>query len=184
MEVRDKVLQQAAAQLPGGSTALVGGAGLGGSVQPTSDVNRQYALNQAAGAMGDGAMVPYASASSITPAAHEALLRMGRSKPYYDRNLPKLCSFFARGECNRGGECPFRHEMPKDKDDPLSKQNYKDRYYGSEDPVAEKMMGRMAERRAAGRDAAPQELPEHEDPTALTVWVGGLAEGVSQEEVR
>lgn len=38
---------------------------------------------------------------------HEALLRMARRKPYYERNRPKLCTFFARGECNRGDECPF-----------------------------------------------------------------------------
>ena len=47
-----------------------------------------------------------------------------------------------QGECKRGEECPYRHEKPTDPDDPLSKQNIKDRYYGQNDPVAEKIMNR------------------------------------------
>ena len=33
-----------------------------------------------------------------------------------------------------------RHEMPTDPSDPLSKQNMKDRYYGTNDTVADKML--------------------------------------------
>ena len=33
-----------------------------------------------------------------------------------------------RGECTRGAECPYRHEMPETGE--LSQQNIKDRYYG------------------------------------------------------
>ena len=184
VEVRDKVLNEAASSLPGGALALTGGAGLGGSLQPTSDVNRQYAMNQALTAMGDGAVVPYSGAAAIAPAAHEQLLRMGRARQGYDRNAAKLCSFFARGECNRGAECPYRHEMPKDRDDPLSKQNYKDRYYGSEDPVAAKLLAQAAERRAARPESSPESMPEHDDVTACTVWVGGLGDAASAEDVR
>jgi len=36
--------------------------------------------------------------------------------------------------------------MPKDRNDPLSKQNTKDRFYGSSDPVANKILGRQRER--------------------------------------
>ncbi|KAL3827390.1 hypothetical protein ACHAXA_003124 [Cyclostephanos tholiformis] len=53
-------------------------------------------------------------------------------KPRYERNLPKLCSFSAKGECDRGSLCPVRHEAPRDRNDPLSKQNTKDRSYGHE----------------------------------------------------
>ena len=28
------------------------------------------------------------------------------------RNRAKICTFFVRGECKRGAECPYRHEMP------------------------------------------------------------------------
>lgn len=34
--------------------------------------------------------------------------------------------------------------MPTDPNDPLAKQNIKDRYYGVNDPVAEKIMKRAA----------------------------------------
>jgi pre-mRNA-splicing factor RBM22/SLT11 len=74
--------------------------------------------------------------------AHAKLQEMARMEPQYERNLPKLCSFFARGECNRGVDCPFRHEMPRDRNDPMSKQNTKDRFYGQSDPVAGKILGR------------------------------------------
>lgn len=61
--------------------------------------------------------------------------------PCLQRNQARVCSFFLKGECNRGAECPYRHEMPTtDKD--LANQNYKDRYYGHNDPVANKMMKR------------------------------------------
>ena len=36
------------------------------------------------------------------------------------------------------------HEMPTDPNDPLAKQNMLDRYYGVNDPVAEKIMRRAA----------------------------------------
>lgn len=63
------------------------------------------------------------------------------SHPYYERNKAKICSFWVKGECTRGDECPFRHEMPKT--GPLSVQKFKDRYYGMNDPVAQKMLSRL-----------------------------------------
>ena len=39
-------------------------------------------------------------------------MKMQRTTPYYKRNAPHICSFFVKGECKRGAECPFRHEMP------------------------------------------------------------------------
>lgn len=57
--------------------------------------------------------------------------------------MAPICSFFVRGECNRGTECPYRHEMPTTGD--LAEQNIKDRYYGINDPVALKMLKKMEE---------------------------------------
>ena len=74
--------------------------------------------------------------------AHAQLSQMAQMEPRYERNLAKLCSFFARGECNRGSDCPFRHEMPKARDGPMSNQSTKNRFYGTSDPVANKILGR------------------------------------------
>lgn len=75
--------------------------------------------------------------------------------------------------CKRGAECPYRHEMPIE--GPLSKQNIKDRYYGVNDPVAEKMLGRAAEM---------QKLTPPEDTSISTLFVGGLAPEHSEADLR
>ena len=50
----------------------------------------------------------------------------GPDHPYYKRNWPHLCSFWVKGECKRGEECPYKHEKPTDPDDSLADQNIKD----------------------------------------------------------
>ena len=105
---------------------------------------------------------------------------------YYKRNRAHVCSFWVKGECKRGDECPYRHEMPTTGElavqvrarmppathakttmaacsrlcaDGLTlppcvytirivlvySQNIKDRYYGTNDPVANKMLRRAEE---------------------------------------
>lgn len=106
---------------------------------PESDANREWFSQQHSRMLEqEGAVSAY---GKVSGSAGNALLRMARKEPYYKRNRAHLCSFYARGECNRGEECPYLHEMPRDKDDPLAKQNIKDRYYGKNDPVAKKMLG-------------------------------------------
>lgn len=75
-------------------------------------------------------------------AGKEMLKQLARTDPYYKRNRPQLCSFFAKGECKRGTECPYRHEKPVDNE--LSHQNMQDRYHGRQDPVAKKIMATHA----------------------------------------
>jgi len=58
----------------------------------------------------------------------DLLMKLARTSPYYKRNRPHICSFWVKGECKRGEECPYRHEKPTDPDDPLSDQNIKDRF--------------------------------------------------------
>lgn len=69
----------------------------------------------------------------------------------------------------------FRHEKPTDPDDPLADQNIKDRYYGVNDPVADKLM-----RRAASMPA----LMPPDDRTITTLYVGGLGDTVGEKELR
>lgn len=95
-------------------------------------------------------------------AGKDMLKELARTDPYYKRNRPHLCSFYAKGECKRGSECPYRyvcvsilstpvierfpsffsHEMPVQND--LSKQNIQDRYHGRNDPVANKILSTNA----------------------------------------
>ncbi len=106
----------------------------------------------------------------VSSAGREMLKQLARTEPYYKRNRPHICSFYAKGECNRGNDCPyrcvhiikflsfvlskliylfppsltvFRHEMPVKNE--LSKQNIQDRYFGNNDPVARKIMAGHAE---------------------------------------
>lgn len=69
------------------------------------------------------------AAGGRSQAAGELLLKLARTAPYYKRNRPHVCSFWVKGECRRGEECPYRHERPTDPDDPLADQNIKDRYF-------------------------------------------------------
>jgi pre-mRNA-splicing factor RBM22/SLT11 len=124
VKVRDKVLREAGAS---GATSAV----------PQSMANRAWYTAQQQRALEQGQDLVGTSA-----VAHAKLSEMARMEPRYERNLAKLCSFFARGECNRGSDCPFRHEMPKDRNDPMSAQSTKNRFYGSNDPVANKILGR------------------------------------------
>lgn len=108
------------------------------------------------------------------PGPNELLNKLARgNQPYYKRNQAKICSFFVRGECKRGAECPYRHEMPTD--GPLSQQNIKDRYYGTNDPVAAKMLAKASNM---------QKLSPPEDRTIMTLFIGGVTPEISEEDLK
>lgn len=130
VKVRDKILRESSKS---GSAALA---------VPQSMANRSWFTAQQERALAQGQDL----VGTADAVAHAQLSSMARMEPRYERNLPKLCSFFARGECDRGTNCPFRHEMPRDRNDPLSKQNTKDRFYGTNDPVAGKLFAKMKRR--------------------------------------
>eukprot|EP00917_Polyrhabdina_sp_WS-2016_P032332 GHVP01068925.1.p1 GENE.GHVP01068925.1~~GHVP01068925.1.p1 ORF type:complete len:185 (+),score=22.66 GHVP01068925.1:120-674(+) len=119
VQVRDKFLQEVCnSDLPS---------------LPENAVNREYAIN-ALEKKEDGQLaLPYHAPP------HEMLAKLARSAPYYKRNLPKVCSFWQKGECIRGDSCPYRHE--NDEHHPgLTVQNIKNRYHGKNDPVANKIL--------------------------------------------
>lgn len=128
VKVRDRVLRESGTA--SSSSALT-------SAVPQSNANRAWYYAQQQRAIEQGN-----TSTSLNVMAHAQLQDMARMEPRYERNLPKLCSFFAKGECDRGSTCPFRHELPRDRNDPMSKQNTKDRFYGTNDPVANKIIGR------------------------------------------
>ena len=100
--------------------------------------------------------------------------KLARTTPYYKRNRAHICSFFVKGECKRGTECPYRHEMPETGD--LSVQNIKDRYHGQNDPVANKLL-KKAETFA--------KLTPPEDTDISTLYIGGLDPlKITEEDLR
>ncbi len=129
VKVRDRILAEA-----GNANAC--------TVVPQSHANRAWYNSKQERALAQGKNM----VGDTNALAHAKLKEMANMAPRYERNMAKLCSFFAKGECNRGANCPFRHEMPKDRNDPMSNQSTKNRFYGSTDPVANKILGRQRRR--------------------------------------
>lgn len=125
VQVRDRFLEGSAAATSSSTILDV----------PLSRVNRDYMVNRQEQAQ------ETVTAGFDKAALHPGILKLQRTEPYYARNLPRICSFWVKGECSRGESCPFRHE--NDNHDPsLSSQNLKDRYYGVNDPVAIKILNK------------------------------------------
>eukprot|EP00036_Acanthoecidae_sp_10tr_P011568 CAMPEP_0182927700 /NCGR_PEP_ID=MMETSP0105_2-20130417/13923_1 /TAXON_ID=81532 ORGANISM="Acanthoeca-like sp., Strain 10tr" /NCGR_SAMPLE_ID=MMETSP0105_2 /ASSEMBLY_ACC=CAM_ASM_000205 /LENGTH=401 /DNA_ID=CAMNT_0025065659 /DNA_START=23 /DNA_END=1228 /DNA_ORIENTATION=- len=130
---------------------------------PTGIINREYYTQNAEAALADG--INPLDAAQGSAKGHALLKKLARTTPYYKRNRAQICSFFVKGECRRGAECPYRHEMPTDPNDPLAKQNMKDRYYGTNDPVAEKMMRRASKMPSLDPPA---------DKSITSLYIGGV----------
>ena len=65
--------------------------------------------------------------------------------------------------------------MPTDPNDPLSNQKLKDRYYGVNDPVADKLMKQAS-------DMPKLVMPDDKSITSL--YVGGVNEGITEKDLR
>jgi len=133
---------------------------------PHSRVGRDYQLqNQAADGHKD---LPYGKVG-----AHPMLQRLARMTPYYKRNEARICTFYVKGACNRGQDCPFKHELPKGGD--LANQKLRDRFHGENDPLAAKIIKRAEE---------DLTLMPPEDKSITTLYLGGLPAGVKEKDVR
>ncbi|XP_035211348.1 pre-mRNA-splicing factor RBM22-like [Stegodyphus dumicola] len=142
---------------------------------PKSEVNREYySQNMEREVSNTDGSQPFGALAKAQPHS-DLLMKLARTTPYYKRNRPHICSFWVKGECKRGEECPYRHEKPTDPDDPLADQNIKDRYYGANDPVADKLLRRAA---------AMPKLEPPEDKTITTLYVGNLGEKVTEKELK
>ncbi|ONK79445.1 uncharacterized protein A4U43_C01F6440 [Asparagus officinalis] len=137
---------------------------------PKSDVNREYFAEEHDRRARAG--IDYES-SYGKQRPNDTILKLQRTTPYYKRNRAHVCSFYVRGECTRGAECPYRHEMPETGE--LAQQNIKDRYYGINDPVALKLLNKAGE--------MPTLAPP-DDESIKTLYVGGLDARISEQDLR
>ncbi|KAG9153391.1 hypothetical protein Leryth_017293 [Lithospermum erythrorhizon] len=138
---------------------------------PKSDINREYFAEEHDRKARAG--IDYESSfGKVRP--NDTILKLQRTSPYYKRNRAHICSFYVRGQCTRGLECPYRHEMPETGE--LSQQNIKDRYYGINDPVAAKLLGKAGEMPS---------LEPPEDESIRTLYVGGVdAAKITEQDLR
>ena len=123
---------------------------------PRSDATREYNATQTARDVASGAIDAVYNAPPINDIAH----RLQRKQPNYRRNRPKVCTFFLENRCKKGKYCPFLHELPDPNQDPtLAKQNLVDRYHGTNDPVADRILSRKRRWEAPKPLSPPPPLP-------------------------
>ncbi|CAH2074118.1 unnamed protein product, partial [Thlaspi arvense] len=137
---------------------------------PRSHVNREYFAGEHDRMNRDG--LDYESSYGKTQ-PNDTLLKLQRREPFYKMNKPHVCTFYTSGRCTRGEECAYRHEMPITGE--LSHQNIKDRYYGENDPVAMKLLGKVGEMGT---------LEPPEDESIKTLYVGGVKSGILEQDIR
>lgn len=140
---------------------------------PTSDVNREYYAQNMENNMANGTKSMMQLGGKTSSAGKEMLKELARTNPYYKRNRPHLCSFFVKGECKRGDECPYRHEKAVENE--LSHQNIKDRYHGNNDPVAHKILSNYA---------VAQGLTPPEDGSIMSLFLSSLPASITEAEIR
>lgn len=145
---------------------------------PKSDVNKEFYTQNIERELANTDGTVAIGGVGKAQAPNDLLLRLARTQPYYKRNRPHICSFWVKGECKRGEECPYRHEKPTDPDDPLADQNIKDRYYGINDPVSNKLLKRAAE--SVEQEAAKPPV----DRTITTLYIGGIGEQVEEDDLK
>jgi len=99
---------------------LMGAGGERGGIQtPSSDTNKEYHWANQRKAMEEGTLQGFqelnAEGRQGMGQSFNKLASLSRGgsaahSPYYDRNLPKMCSFWVRQTCTRvvNGACPFR----------------------------------------------------------------------------
>ncbi|KAI3891250.1 hypothetical protein MKW92_002461 [Papaver armeniacum] len=141
---------------------------------PKSDVNREYFAEEHDRRARAG--IDYES-SYGKARPNDTILKLQRTTPYYKRNRAHVCSFFVRGECTRGAECPYRHEMPITGE--LSQQNIKDRYYGYVIIIYEALISKLLNKAGEMPSLAPPD-----DQSIKTLYIDNFYSHGEIESVR
>lgn len=160
VEVRDQYLDQSKQML-----------------MPKDEANKNYWANNINSQI-DQVQLPYNDASLKEQLG--AVAQTHQDARTMKRNQAHVCSFFVRGECNRGKTCPYRHTDITDADlESMKKgngsvdQKIKNRYHGINDPVATKILGKIKER---GKVPDPPE-----DKNITTLFLGGVTDCTEEQ---
>ena len=96
----------------------------------------------------------------------------GLTAKSHNRNQAHVCSFFVQGKCNRGKACPYRHDNITDEDLKAMEKGQgkledriKNRYNGVNDPLAQKIAGKMKEFKVPDPPS---------DKNITTLFIGGI----------
>lgn len=146
---------------------------------PKNEPNREFFLasNASRLARGDTSLLDYDRAARDDPAAQSILQKLAPKERKYERNLAAPCSFYAKGKCTRGETCPYRHALVAERYPSL--QSYRDRYYGENDPAAERILESHPDIQLPEKKVKPRE-----DKSIKCLYVQGLREGLDEELIK
>jgi pre-mRNA-splicing factor RBM22/SLT11 len=119
------------------------------------------------------------------PEMKDKLALLVKKYPSYKRNQAHICSFFVKGECHRGDNCPYRHEMPEEEEVKLDEngkkiknlsveQSIRDRFNGVNDSLANKMISKI-------KKFEKPNPPENKKIT--TLFIGGVEDDLSEADI-
>lgn len=154
------------------------------TVRPQSEATREYAAAAHDRLLETGALdAVYAKEADPNSVAAKAATKAKQSEPKYERNLARVCTFYLKGKCTRGVYCPYRHvDTPPPGDD--GENTARDRYYGTDDPAAERLIQRVCGVNA-GQDAlAVTGNAAPANKAIRTLFVGGVIPQLTERALR
>lgn len=115
------------------------------------------------------------------PEVQAALAEVAKKfHPSAKRNLPHICTFYLKGQCNRGQLCPYRHDnITEEEIESLHKggsidDKIKERFNGINDPIAKKILAKVRE----------TNLPQPPaDLNISTLYIGGIDETIDEDDI-
>ena len=95
---------------------------------------------------------------------------LSKKYPAPSTTLPDICVFYKKGQCNRGLQCPYRHEKIEEK-----LANIQSKYIGMNDPIAKKILGTIM-------DSELPKAPDNKD--IMTLFVGGIVDSITEQDLK
>ena len=153
---------------------------------PQNEANREYflATNAAKLARNDCTLIDYEKTDPAARAVLEQISQKYNKKTMEQRNAPLICSFYVKGTCTRGSECPYRHELTTEKNS-TSLKSYRDRYYGNDDPAAAAILEKHPELLSTiDRQGSAASIQKPEDRTIKSLFIMGIRDGLTAENIQ